>query len=136
MFRRGKGFRLLVEANQEKSVKLFHFLKHLEIEKIRIVMENKGLLIASFLARNLHCYYFARRVLMSKKIYIFLICLSLVSILFLYPFSPLQDDYISAAPLIGQEKKITLSEPALMLFIGSGLLGIGVYTRRKYGKRN
>jgi hypothetical protein len=135
MFGRGKDFPLLVEANQEKSVKHFHFLKHLEIAKIRIVMGNNGLLKVSFLARDLQYYSIVMKVLIGKNIYIFLICLSLVFISFLCPFSTLQEDYISAAPLIGQEKGITLTEPAMMLFVGSGLLGIGIYTRRKYGKR-
>jgi len=135
MFGSGKDFPLLVEMFQEKRVKHFHFLKYLEIEKIRIVIQNNGLLKASFLARDLHNYYLETRGFMGKKIYLFLICLSLVFVLFLYPFfSTLQDDNIAAAPLIGQEKGITLTEPAMMLFIGSGLLGIGIYTRRKYGK--
>jgi len=135
MFGSGKDFPLLVEVFREKRVKHFHFLKHLKIVKIKIVIQNNGLLKASFLARDLHDYSIVMKVLMSKKIYIFLICLSLAFISFLYPFSTLQEDYISAAPLIGQQKGITITEPAMMLFIGSGLLGIGLYVRRKYGKR-
>ena len=71
---------------------------------------------------------------MTKKIIISLIALSLVFILFLYPFSTLLDDYISAAPLIGQEKEIILSEPSIMFFIGSVLLGTGILVRRKFKK--
>lgn len=134
MFGSGKDFPLLVEVFWEKRVKHFHFLKHLKIVKIKIVIQNNGLLKASFLARDLHNYLIIMRVFICKKIYMFLICLSLVFISFLYLFSTLQEDYILAAPLIGQEKRITLTEPAMMLFIGSGLLGIGIYTRRKYGK--
>jgi len=71
---------------------------------------------------------------MTKKIIISLISLSLIFILFLYPFSTLLDDYISAAPLIGQEKEIILSEPSIMLFLGSGLLAMGLLVRRKFKK--
>ena len=69
---------------------------------------------------------------MIKKIIVSLISLSLFFILFSYPFSGLLDDYISAAPLIGQEKEIILSEPALMFLLGSGLLGMGILVRRKF----
>ena len=72
---------------------------------------------------------------MSKKIYIFLICFSLVFILFLYPFSTLQENYISAAPLIGEKKDISLSEPTIMLLIGSGMLAMGIFVRKSFGKK-
>jgi len=72
---------------------------------------------------------------MSKKIYIFLICFSLVFILFLYPFSTLQENYISAAPLIGEKKDIILSEPTIMLLIGSGMLAMGIFVRKSFGKK-
>ena len=72
--------------------------------------------------------------LTKKKIFIFLASLSLLFILFLYPFSTLQEDYISAAPLIAHEKEIILSEPSMMLFIGSVLLGMGIFVRRKFKK--
>ena len=93
-------------------------------------MENKELQTISLLARGLQSYYTA----MIKKICIFLISLSSSSILFLYPFSVLQDDYISAAPLIGQEKEIILSEPAILLLLGSLLTGLGLYARKKFKK--
>jgi hypothetical protein len=53
----------------------------------------------------------------------------------LYSFSTLQEDYISAAPLIGGKKEITLSEPAIMLLIGSGMLGMGIFARRSLRKK-
>jgi len=72
---------------------------------------------------------------MSKKIFIFLICLSLVFILFLYPFSILQEDYISAAQLTGEKKEITLSEPTIMLLIGFAMLAMGIFARKSFGKK-
>ena len=72
--------------------------------------------------------------LTKKKIFIFLTSLSLLFILFLYPFSTLQEDYISAAPLIAHDKEMILSEPGMMLFIGSVLLGMGIFVRRKFKK--
>ena len=70
----------------------------------------------------------------SKKI-IFFICLTLVVILFLYPFSALVEDYISAASLIGQEKKTILPEPAMMFLLGLGLIGVGIFARKTLGKK-
>lgn len=99
-----------------------------------MVMENKGLSIVSFLACDLHIPTLGLEGPMMKKIIISLTSLSLVFILFLYPFSTLLDDYISAAPLIGQEKEIILSEPSMMLLIGSVLLGMGIFVRRKFKK--
>jgi len=69
---------------------------------------------------------------MSNKVFISLMCLFLVLILFVYPFSTLLNDYISAAPLIGQEKEIILSEPSIMFLLGSVLLGMGILVRRKF----
>ena len=70
---------------------------------------------------------------MNKKIPIFLICFSVVSLtyLFLYPL-PAIFGYISVPFWIGQGREITLSEPIIMLFTGIALLGMGVYARRKF----
>jgi hypothetical protein len=70
----------------------------------------------------------------NKKI-IFFICLTLVLILLLYPFSVLVEDYIRAAPLIGQEEEVILSEPAMMFLLGSGLIGVGIFTRKTLKKK-
>jgi len=67
---------------------------------------------------------------MRKKMYIFLISFCLVSVLLLYPFSTLLKDFISAAPLIGQGKEITFSEPAMMFLLGSGLIGMAVFAKK------
>jgi len=48
----------------------------------------------------------------------------------LYPFSTLLKDFISAAPLIGQGKEITFSEPAMMFLLGSGLIGMAVFAKK------
>ncbi len=71
---------------------------------------------------------------MIKKVIVSLMSLALFFIIFSYPVSSLLDDYISAAPLIGQEKEIILSEPTLMFLLGSGLLGMGILVRRKSKK--
>jgi hypothetical protein len=100
-----------------------------------MIMDNKELLVGKFLARDLHVKWFARRPFMNKKVYLFLVCFFLASMIFLYPFSNLQDDYIAAAPLIAQDKEITLSEPAVMFLLGSGLIGMGIYTKRRFYKK-
>lgn len=71
---------------------------------------------------------------MKKRISIFVISLFLGFTLSLYPFSTLLEDYSSAAPLIGHEKEVILSEPGIMLFLGSALLGLGLYMRKKFKK--
>jgi hypothetical protein len=53
----------------------------------------------------------------------------------LYSFSTLQEDYISAAPLIEEKKEMTLSEPVILLLIGSGMLGMGIFARRSLRKK-
>ena len=70
---------------------------------------------------------------MNKKIPIFLICFSVISLmyLFLYPL-PTIFGYISVPFWIVKGKEVTLSEPTLMLFIGIVLLGTGLYARRKF----
>ena len=72
---------------------------------------------------------------MSKKILIFWICFSVISltVLLLYPL-PFIFGYTSVPFWIVQAKEITLSEPTFMLFIGIVLLGTGVYARRKFKK--
>jgi hypothetical protein len=96
-------------------------------------MKYDMLQIEGFLACDLHPYSIGMKSIASKKT-IFFICLTLVLILFFYPFSPLVEDYISAAPLIGQEKEVILSEPSIMLFIGLGLLAMGIFVKRKFKK--
>jgi hypothetical protein len=87
----------------------------------------------SFLARDLHSQFTAMRVFTGKKIFIFSICLSLVFIFFFFcSFSTLQDDYVSATPLIGQVKEITLTEPVIMLFFGAGLITLAGFAKRRF----
>ena len=82
------------------------------------------------MAYNLQIYFTGMISIISKKMSIFLICFSLVFVLFLYPFVILLEDYISAAPMIGQDKEITLSEPTMMFLLGLGLIGVGIFARR------
>jgi polyferredoxin len=70
---------------------------------------------------------------MSKKIKIYLICISLISFayLFLYPL-PHLFGYNPLSLLTGLQNKITLSEPVIMFFLGAGLIGVAGFARRKF----
>ena len=70
---------------------------------------------------------------MSKKIKIYLICISLMSFayLFLYPL-PHLFAYNPLSLLTGLQNKITLSEPVIMFFLGAGLIGVAGFARRRF----
>jgi len=74
---------------------------------------------------------------MNKKMKIYLIYISIMSLtyLFLFPL-PHLFGYNPLSFLIGYKNRISFSEPAIMFLIGSGLIGMGVYTKRKFNKKN
>jgi hypothetical protein len=73
---------------------------------------------------------------MNKKIKIYLICFSLISLtyLFLFPL-PHLFGYNPLSLLKGYQNKITFSEPAIMLLLGSGLIAMGIFARKSFGKK-
>jgi predicted transporter len=74
---------------------------------------------------------------MNKKMKTYLIYISIMSLtyLFLFPL-PHLFGYNALSILIGYKNRISLSEPAIMFLIGSVLIGMGVYTKRKFNKKD
>jgi len=74
---------------------------------------------------------------MTKKMKIYLIYISIMSLtyLFLFPL-PHLFGYNPLSFLIGYKNRISFSEPAIMFLIGSGLIGMGVYNKRKFNKKD
>ena len=54
--------------------------------------------------------------------------------LFLFPL-PHLFGYNPLSLLIGYKNRISLSEPAIMFLLGSGLIGMGIYTKRRFYKK-
>ena len=73
---------------------------------------------------------------MNKKIKIFLIYISIMSLtyLFLFPLPHLLG-YNPLSLLIGYKNRISFSEPAIMLLLGSGLIGVAVFARKYLRKK-
>jgi len=72
---------------------------------------------------------------MSEKNKFYLICVSLISFiyLFLYPLPYLfGDNPISF--LTRLQNGITFSEPVIMFLLGSGLIGLAKFARKKFKK--
>jgi hypothetical protein len=75
---------------------------------------------------------------LSKRKIIFLISSLLIftSFLFLFPLSNLSGNiHKSYSSLIGHESDITIPEPLAMFLFGSGLIGFGLYVRRRFPKK-
>jgi hypothetical protein len=90
-----------------------------------------------FLASNLQKYshYRKGKMKVSKRKTIVLIFSLFIfaSVFFVHPlFSLFGDIYKNYSSMIGQEFIITIPEPVIMLFLGSALIGIGAYTRRRF----
>jgi hypothetical protein len=73
---------------------------------------------------------------MNKKMKIYLIYISIMSLtyLFLFPL-PHLFGYNPLSLLIGYKNRISLSEPAIMFLIGSGLIGVAVFARKSLRKK-
>ena len=73
---------------------------------------------------------------MNKKIKVYLLCFSLLSLtyLFLYPL-PHLFGYDLLSLWVGYKDEISFSEPVIMFLLGSGLTGMGIYARRKFHKK-
>ena len=75
---------------------------------------------------------------MSVRKTILLICSLFIftSVLFVHALSNLFGDiHKNYSSLIAQEFIITIPEPVVMFLLGSALIGIGAYTRRRFLKK-
>jgi hypothetical protein len=71
-----------------------------------------------------------------KKIFLISLLLTSISFLFLHPLSILLGNITkNYSSLIAQESTITIPEPVIMFLLGSVLIGIGMYARRRFLKK-
>ena len=87
------------------------------------------------LAYNLRPAYNNRTLNLSKQIKICSICILLISLtyLFLYPI-PHLFGYNPLSLLIVLQNEGAISEPVIMFLLGSGLIGLARFLRRKFKK--
>jgi hypothetical protein len=74
---------------------------------------------------------------MNKKMKTYLIWISLMSLMYLFLYQiPHLFGYNILSNLIGNQNEFTFSEPAILLLLGSGLIGIGIIAKKKFNKKS
>ena len=73
---------------------------------------------------------------MNKKIKIYLIFSSIISLIYLFLFPlPHLFGYNPFSLWKGDLDQITFSEPVIMFLLGSGLIGMGIIAKKKFKKK-